>query len=184
MEAQPLPVGLSIKTKKTRFRVGEAIFIDVTIKNLSSKKIYIREFLLLPANDPRNNINFAITDGRGNHITRVSHTATGRALVQLWTMVVNLAVKQAYSQRFQLAGMYKSRVNRASLSLKPRWSLGENPEESINDYPVQKAGSYQIIASYKNLDSGSNWPKEYWDREQVVWTGELVSNTISIEVFE
>jgi len=184
MESRRPLVGLKIKSNKKRYALGESIFVDVMIENLSSEEIKIRRYLLLPADDPRNNIKFEVTDSNGQQIVIKSHTFTGREEVPLWEMVEKLKENQPFTQTFQLAGMYKSKVNNIPSTLEPLWSLGENPEESINEYPVQKAGSYQIIAIYRNLDSGSNWPKEYWDREQIVWTGELISNAISIDVLE
>ncbi|NIM18405.1 MAG: hypothetical protein GTO45_41020 [Candidatus Aminicenantes bacterium] len=69
--------------------------------------------------------------------------------------------------------------------MKPLWSLGENPEITlINEYPVQQKGKYKITVIYHNTDDGRNWPQQFWDRKQKVWTGELVSNKIEIEVFE
>jgi hypothetical protein len=55
---------------------------------------------------------------------------------------------------------------------------------SINEYPIQQKGQYQVIARYQNSEDGSNWPKKFWDRGQTIWTGELISNQTSIEVFE
>jgi hypothetical protein len=98
-------------------------------------------------------------------------------------MVETLREKHEYTQTFQLAGMYARKLNRKT-ALTPLWSLGENPEESINEYPIQQTGKYQLIAIYQNTDDGSKWPEEFWDRGQTVWTGKLISNTISIEVFE
>jgi hypothetical protein len=183
MESRRPSVGLSIKSNKRRYAIGESIFVDVTTENLSSQEIKILRYLLLPADDPRNNINFGLTDSNRQQVARISHTITGRALVQLWMMVETLQEKRAYTQTFQLAGIYERKLNRKT-ALKPLWSLGENPEESINEYPIQQKGKYQIVAIYQNTDDGSKWPEEYWDRGQTVWTGKLISNTISIEVFE
>ena len=184
MESRRPSVGLKIKSNKERYALGESIFVDVMTENLSSEEIKIRRYLLLPADDPRNNIKFEITDSNGQQIVIKSHTLTGREEVPLWEMVEKLKENQTFTQTFQLAGMYKSKVKNIPSTLEPLWSLGENPEDSINEYPIQQKGKYQIIAIYQNTDDGSKWPEEYWDREQTVWTGKLISNTISIEVLE
>ena len=183
MESLRPSIGLKIKSNKERYALGESIFVDVTTENLSSEEIKIRQYLLLPADDPRNNIKFEITDSNGQQMVIKSHTFTGREDVPLWEMIEKLKENQTFTQTFQLAGMYERKSN-TETAFTPLWSLGENPEESINEYPTQQKGKYQIIAIYQNTDEGSKWPQEYWDREQTVWTGKLISNTISIEVFE
>ncbi len=184
MNSQHVALELRIKPGKERYAIGESIYIEVTIKNLSPEIVLIRQYLLFPSDDPRNNIIFKITDNRGQQIKRKSHTLTGRSLVQPWRMLEELETTQSYIQRFQLAGTYKRRIKRKT-SMKPLWSLGENPEITlINEYPVQQKGKYKITVIYHNTDDGRNWPQQFWDRKQKVWTGELVSNKIEIEVFE
>jgi len=174
---------ISTKSSKQKYGIGESIFIAVTIENMSSGEILIRQYLLLPADDPRNNIKFVITDSGGQQKKRISHTMTGREAVPLWQKVEKLEEKQTYTQTFQLAGTY-ARKSKRKTSVKPLWSLGENPEININEYHVQQKGKYQIIAIYHNTDDGRNWPEEFWDRKQKVWTGEIISNAIEIEVVE
>ena len=52
MESRRPSVGLSIKSNKQRYAIGESIFVDVTTENLSSQEIKILRYLLLPADDP------------------------------------------------------------------------------------------------------------------------------------
>ena len=177
-----MTAGLSIKSKKKRYAIGEPILLDVTIQNLSSKEILLRKFLLLPADDARNTIRFDVTDDKGRYIRRISHTMTGRALGQPWWMIQKLGGKQTYNQTFQLAGMYKRQSNRKT-AIEPLWSLGEDPEViRANEYTVQQPGKYRIVAIYQNREDGSSWPEQFWDRKQAVWTGEVISNPIDIEV--
>ena len=177
-----MTVGLSIKSTKKRYAIGESLLLDVTIKNLSSKEILLRKFLLLPADDARNTIRFDVTGDKGQPIRRISHTMTGRAVGQPWWMIHKLGGKQIYNQTFQLAGMYKRQSNRKT-AIEPLWSLGEDPEViRANEYTVQQPGKYRIVAIYQNREDGSSWPEQFWDRKQSVWTGEVISNPIDIEV--
>jgi hypothetical protein len=183
MKLHPMELGFSINLSKKIYAIGESIFIDVTIASMIPKEILIRQYFLLPADDPRNNIKFEITDNKGQKIKRISHTTTGRSLTQSWQMIKKLEEKQSYTQTFQVAGTYKKKLKR-KIFTRPLWSLGESPEININEYPVQQKGEYQIIAIYHNTDDGRNWPEEFWDRKQKVWTGELISNAIEIKVVE
>lgn len=175
---------LSIKSNQQKFAIGESIFVEVTIENLSTESILIRQFLLLPADDPRNGVKFEITDDKRQQLKRISHTMTGRNLVQPWEMIEALGEKQTYTRTFQLSGMYQRKSNKKTY-LKPLWSLGETLDKnSLNEYPIQQKGKYKIYAVYHNTDDGRNWPEQFWDRKQKVWIGELISNTIEIEVFK
>ena len=183
-EKVDVPLRFSIASARQAYALGASIFVEVTIANQGAEPLLVRRYLLLPADDPRNTLYFEVTDEHGEKLERISHTLTGRMLVERWAMVETLEAGQTYTQTFQLAGRYGGRLDRKTAA-GAVWSLGENPAiDTINDYPAQHRGRYSLRAVYHNAEDGSDWPEEFWDRRRKVWTGTLTSNVIEIDLLD
>lgn len=173
---------LRIETPKREYSVGDPIEVSVSVENTGLDGVMVRKFVLLPADDPRNTVGFKISEAGGRKLARVSHTMTGRAL--LWPAVARLTRNKSYTKSFRLAGTYRRRVGKKVIK-GPLWCFGEHPGILVaNEYPVQRAGVFFVTAVYRNRDDGRKWPKSVGIGSGSVWTGRVVSNTLTLRISE
>jgi hypothetical protein len=175
----PEELKLSIRTQKSTYAVGEAVYLEIGLRNTGTTPIKVLKYFRLPADDPsKNNLEIQVYDAGGNPLSRVSHVLTGRALYYPETRVIK--PEESYGESIQLTGTFNRRSGDKTVS-QAIWIFGENPEiTSVNEYPLMTRGTFKVKIVYHvyakqlaNLGEAEG---------STVWIGESISNTIEITV--
>jgi hypothetical protein len=172
-------VTLSIRTGKSSYAVGEAVWLEIGLHNTGTTTVKVLKYFRLPADDPnKNNLEIQLFDAAGNRLSRVSNVLTGRALYHPEIRPIN--PDETYSESLQLAGTFNRRSGRKAVK-QALWVFGENPEiTSVNKYPLMTPGTFKVKVIYhvyaKQLASLGE------TESSTIWMGELISNTIEISV--
>lgn len=166
---------LSIRTQKSRYAVGEAIFLEIGLSNNGGKEIRILKYFMLPADDPhKNNLTIHVYDEAGDSLSRVSHVLTGRALYR--PQIHSLSPGETYSEALQVAGTFVHKKETVAF-----WNLGEDPVlASANEYPKVTPGKFKLQVVY--LIDKSHLTSLTESESAGVWNGKLISNTLEISI--
>ena len=170
---------LTIGTEKSSYAVGEAVRLQIGLRNTGNKTIKVLKYFMLPADDPnKNNLEIHVYDAAGNRLSRVSHVMTGRALY--YPQIQSINPGETYSDSIQLSGTFVQRQGRKKAKL-ALWNFGENPEiTSASEYALVSQGTFKLEIIYHV--SSANLISLSEAESSTVWNGQLISNTIEISV--
>lgn len=169
---------LGIRPDKAGYVVGEAIFLDISLRNVGSQVVKVPTYFIVPADDPdKNNLEIRVYDANGNRLSRVSDVLTGRLLYH--PQIYEIDPGQAYRDSVQVAGTFTQSQRRKKIG-QPLWSLGEDPELTATEYPPVTPGTFKLQVAYhvtqRHLISLSEAERS------TVWQGQLTSNIIEISI--
>jgi len=169
---------LKIWTEERNYAVGESIILAMEVRNAGNRPIRLSEFFMAPADDPlKNNLEVHVTDDAGKHLSRVSGVLTGR--LEFYPQIQSIDPGEAYRDSIQLAGTFVRKKGRKKVT-QALWSLGENPELYMSEYPPMTPGDFQVQVIYRVNEKHLISLNEAERTE--VWRGELVSNTIELSI--
>jgi hypothetical protein len=170
---------LSIRTEKPEYALGEAVWLDVGLRNTGRHTIHALKYFMLPADDPgKNTLEIHLHDAAGHRISRVSHVMTGRAIN--YPQIIAIDPGETYRESRQLAGTFPQQAG-STRERRALWSFGENPAiTSASEYPAVTPGIFRVHVSY-HVDTRHMVSLSEATRS-TVWEGRLISNTIEIAI--